>query len=1079
MKNKRVRRLVGLACLGLALLLATWSGPAAAAGARWLPFAAGASQPAAPSLAVLTAGPAAIELRAGLPGAWVEDVQAEAVLYSRLTGPGYGQASTAGLPALPVLRRDVEIPFGAAVTLELVSAQYADYTLGELGLSPLYPLQPPVVKLPGEKEKQPFVIDREFYANGGLYPAAPLALGQTYVVRGHRVQTVEVWPVAYDAAAGTVRLYGAVTFRLRLAGSDLARTQALAERYAAPDFESRLSATVLNYNQGRPARTFGPDTTLGYVIVVADAYYDALQPFVQLKESRNFDVTTVKTSEIPGGATTANIKAYLQDAYDTWPLPPSYVLLVGDTNTVPTWTGPEIGTSTDLYYGTMDGSGDWHPDVGRGRFPVRSPAQTTIMVDKYVLYSELTGQEPWIKKAAFPATCDNYTVAEATHNYVIDTHTAPDGFIGHFPNDPQPGGDKLYCVTYGATQADVIEAANNGRWAIIYSGHGSYDGWELLDQSAIPTLTNYGMFPFVASHACLSGDFGQTEVFGETWVLQPNKGALVSWGSSTYSYWDEDDWLERGMFDSLFSEPYGHARVTEMTDYGLAQVELHSAGMAQYYWETYNVLGDPSVKLFLEPDLPTFTLDVDPLEHEVCESGSVSSTVTIGSLMGYAETVYLDTGTLPDGVTAGFNPESAQAPFSAVLTLEVAPGTPAGEYTIDLIATDNVSYTQASALTLQVREGEPETPVLLSPADGAVDQPFVPTFTWSALPDAGTYRFQLDRSPLFEEPIEDVSGLVDAEHTAASPLAGGLCYWWRAGGDNACGQGPWADPFHFATVALTTGFYDDMESGAGQWTHAAAQGVDHWALSTTQAHSPTHAWFVPDDGATTDTRLWNTTPVPVGAGSTLTFWHRYNFEGTSFDGSVLEISTNGGTTWTDLGSHITANGYNGTISTGYSNPLGGREGWTGDLTDWTMVEVDLSSFAGEQVHIRWRLGCDSSVSDTGWYIDDVQMTAPLPPNPAPELDSITPATGSPYAPVTVTIEGSNLLEQPSLRLGETWLTSVTLIGSTTIEAVVPAGMAPGVYDLVLYNGDCQKAVLEDAFSVVGQTFYVYLPLVVK
>ena len=51
------------------------------------------------------------------------------------------------------------------------------------------------------------------------------------------------------------------------------------------------------------------------------------------------------------------------------------------------------------------------------------------------------------------------------------------------------------------------------------------------------------MYPFVASHACLSGDFGQQEVFGETWVLQQNKGALVYWGSSTYSYWDEDDAL--------------------------------------------------------------------------------------------------------------------------------------------------------------------------------------------------------------------------------------------------------------------------------------------------------------------------------------------------------------------------------------------------------------------------------------------------------------------------------------------------------------------------------------------------------
>ncbi len=35
---------------------------------------------------------------------------------------------------------------------------------------------------------------------------------------------------------------------------------------------------------------------------------------------------------------------------------------------------------------------------------------------------------------------------------------------------------------------------------------------------------------------------------------------------------------------------------------------------------------------------------------------------------------------------------------------------------------------------------------------------------------------------------------------------------------------------------------------------------------------------------------------------------------------------------------------------------------------------------------------------------------------------------------------------------------------TTLHAVVPAGMALGVYDLTLYNGDCQEAVLDDAFT---------------
>jgi hypothetical protein len=236
-------------------------------------------------------------------------------------------------------------------------------------------------------------------------------------------------------------------------------------------------------------------------------------------------------------------------------------------------------------------------------------------------------------------------------------------------------------------------------------------------------------------------------------------------------------------------------------------------------------------------------------------------------------------------------------------------------------------------------------------------------------------------------------------------------------------------------------------------------------ISAVQSHSPTHAWYVSDDSVVTDTRLRTTTPITIHVGSTLTFWHRYAFEGNSYDGSVLELSTNLGITWSDLGSHISINGYNGTIYTGYSNPLGGRAGWTGDLTDWTQVTVDLSSFAGQEVLIRWRLGSDSSVGDTGWYIDDVQITAPLPPNPSPTLASINPNMGGSDVPTPVVITGTNFMGSPVLKLGDTWLESVVVVDPSTINAVVPAGIAAGVYDLTIYNGDCQSDVLEAAYMV--------------
>ncbi len=462
-----------------------------------------------------------------------------------------------------------------------------------------------------------------------------------------------------------------------------------------------------------------------------------------------------------------------------------------------------------------------------------------------------------------------------------------------------------------------------------------------------------------------------------------------------------------------------------------------------------------------------FTLRAVPDAFDLCAPATVTSTLEVGQVLTYSQAVTLTVLNVPAGVTASIVPNIVTPPGQAELTLEVGSATPDGEYTLVVSGTAEVTNVHTAQVRLVVSSQPPDAPALLSPPDGATGQPYEDlTFTWGLLPQVRNYSLQVDTRPTFPAPAVDISGLPTGTYTLETPLQPATCYFWRAMGENACGAGQWADPFRFATVALGIAFQDDLESGTGNWSHAAAQGADHWQLSTAQSHSPSHAWFVPDDAVVTDSRLWNTTPVPVGPGSSLTFWHRYQFEGNGYDGAVLEISTNGGDTWTDLGPYITAGGYNGTISTGWGNPLGGRQAWVGDLTTWTEVTVDLSAFAGQNVQVRWRIGCDSLVGDVGWYLDDVQITAPLPPNPAPVVLDVTPDNGLPGVQTPVTITGQSFLPTPVVMLDSTPLLSVTHVSSTTLTAVVPVGLTPGTYDLTLYNGqDCQEARLPAAFTI--------------
>ncbi|MCW5851196.1 MAG: hypothetical protein KIT87_14060 [Anaerolineae bacterium] len=174
-------------------------------------------------------------------------------------------------------------------------------------------------------------------------------------------------------------------------------------------------------------------------------------------------------------------------------------------------------------------------------------------------------------------------------------------------------------------------------------------------------------------------------------------------------------------------------------------------------------------------------------------------------------------------------------------------------------------------------------------------------------------------------------------------------------------------------------FYDDVESGTGGWTVSHASGTQDWRIVSTDSHSPTHSWFGPSSDSVTELSLVSQ-PISVGAGSVLSFWHRYNLEGsasgdTGYDGGVVEVSADA-TTWTDLGPQMTQNGYNRTISSTFGNPLAGRRAFSYDSGGWVETRATLTGYVGQSVQFRFRLATDRSVTQPGWWVDDILVGTP-------------------------------------------------------------------------------------------------------
>jgi subtilisin-like proprotein convertase family protein len=187
---------------------------------------------------------------------------------------------------------------------------------------------------------------------------------------------------------------------------------------------------------------------------------------------------------------------------------------------------------------------------------------------------------------------------------------------------------------------------------------------------------------------------------------------------------------------------------------------------------------------------------------------------------------------------------------------------------------------------------------------------------------------------------------------------------------------------HVVTVNVNNGTYfapvvhvnDPVTAIAPNWT-ATSTTANVWTTSGTTTHSAPLAFFTPNATVVSDQILRTTgsfaLPAGASAYSTLSFWHNYNVE-SGWDGCVVEISNNGGATWSDLGPYMSGARYNATLNSS-ANPLTGRAAFSASSGGWVKTTINLGSFSGQTVQVRFRLGADGSLGVTGWYVDDILL----------------------------------------------------------------------------------------------------------
>lgn len=471
--------------------------------------------------------------------------------YSSVTLKNSGYTNTIGMPKLPAARYFIKGRVEDIIIKGVNKSEAVEYRIegGEV-----FPVQHSVRK---DGKVYEFEKNSSFYASEKVYPEEDYRIYFAGYLMGEPVTILEVFPFKYYPSKNEIRVNESIEI----------------------SFINAFSAA--NAWDPMPSK---------YLIVVPSQFKSAISDFARFKSVEGYNVSFI-LSDTCGSASNTDIKNAIQSVYDTSGVPLKYVLLAGDVQFIPHFIGTETDhPPTDLYYSTLFGT-DYLPDVYIGRFPANDTSELRIMTEKTIMYESAAWDtnDSWINRAYLMASDDPtyHPIAEGTQNYAASLLRSVPMTVDSF-------------YDYYSSGTGVSYALNEGRGIAIYTGHGSELAWAgpSFSQSNIEALTNGDMLPYVGSHACLTGNYAYSQnCFGETWVKTEGRGSVSYWGSSVYSYWDEDDVLERKFVDALVDSQFGKlGRITDFAKMGVYSA-YSGGGASKRYYEMYNILGDPSMPL--------------------------------------------------------------------------------------------------------------------------------------------------------------------------------------------------------------------------------------------------------------------------------------------------------------------------------------------------------------------------------------------------------------------------------------------------------------------------------------------------
>ena len=582
---------------------------------------------------------------------------------------GFPLNDVAGQPAFPFHWDTFVIPDDCEVSVELIDSTYSDIPFT---MAPAYPPLLMSDTIGYTPERVPNITNYS-----GWMPRSAVMKGDLLNYRGQGLVKVAVTPAQYRCNH-TLRAFSMIQYKVsftrngaRVRGRDYVSDSADSNISLTDHF---LENTTLNYalsqngrqnvrrrNAGTRTESEAQPDNRDYLIVYPSNYHTACTKIEEWKRKKGFRTHTLCSDSL----SVSELKQHIMQLYNLPSVNLYYVLFIGNNSDIPAYANSNYSYPyhlTDYYYGCMEEeiqpgeSKNVLPSVRRGRLLVSTPAEAETVVDKIIAYESnppvnQTFYNTGIHCAffqdedSFCGTEDFRFVltseeikanVEAQGKSIERIYYAYPNVYPQYWNRAMVGGDSIVPFelqrpqfTWNGKKESIINAINQGRFYVFYSGHGiTPSGWFRPDfrSSDLQSLTNSNLQPVLFCLACKSGKYNVNGCLSECFLKKEDGGcvAVISSSENTYMYYS--DAFAEGMFNAVWPLPGNYYYNTQQStnsqtlfnlpdhelggilDFGTFYQSLLTPPSQQstispttiYTREAFHLFGDPSMMFYTQ-----------------------------------------------------------------------------------------------------------------------------------------------------------------------------------------------------------------------------------------------------------------------------------------------------------------------------------------------------------------------------------------------------------------------------------------------------------------------------------------------